>query len=86
LALIEIGPAAVPALIGALKDENEKVRRSAAGTLGIIGLEAKTAVPFLIEALKDKNEEVRQESAGALENINTPEAQKALKDYARKSK
>jgi HEAT repeat protein len=43
-------------------------------------------VPDLIEALKDGNEYVRQAAARALGEINTPEAQKTLEEYERKSK
>jgi HEAT repeat protein len=82
----EAAKTAVPVPNDALKDKDEKVRRFAAQVLGKMGPTAKNAVPFLIEALKDKNEEVRHEAAGALKNINTPEAQKALKDYERKPK
>ena len=44
---------AVPALIEALKDDSEWVRRNAADTLGNIGPSAQSAVPALIEALGD---------------------------------
>ena len=44
---------AVPALIEALKDDSEWVRRNAADTLGNIGPLARSAVPALIEALRD---------------------------------
>ena len=44
---------AVPALIEALKDDSEWVRRNAADTLGNIGPSARSAVPALIEALGD---------------------------------
>ena len=56
-ALVEIGPAAVPALIAALKDK--EMRRYAASALGAIGPAAKEAVPALIAALKDENQVVR---------------------------
>jgi len=51
-----------------------------------IGSEAKEAVPILIEALKDWNIDTRRKAAQALERINTPEAQKALEVYWKKSK
>ena len=44
---------AVPALIEALKDDSEWVRRNAADTLGNIGPSARSAVPALVEALND---------------------------------
>ena len=88
-ALGDIGPkakAAVPALSEALKDQNEYVRRRAAQALSNIGPEAKKAAPSLIEALKDNNSWVRKNAAQALKKINTPEAQKALEEYKKKSK
>ena len=87
--LQRIGPkakAAVPALIKALKSKNNWFRQWVAGALGAIGPEAKAAVPALVELLKDEQQEVREAAAEALEKINTPEAQKALKDYEQKPK
>ena len=85
-ALRKIGdPSAVIALIETLKDEDKNVRKDAAKALMKIGSEAKAAVPNLIEALKDKDYAVRRWAAQALENINTPEALKALKEYKKKS-
>ena len=43
-------------------------------------------MPALIETLKDENENVREKTANALAEINTPEAQKALEQYKKKSK
>jgi HEAT repeat protein len=37
-------------------------------------------VPALIEALKDESEGIRSNAEWALENINTPEAQRALEE------
>jgi HEAT repeat protein len=68
-------PAAVPALLHALKDEDVSVRWKAADALVSIG---KTAVPALIEALKDKDSEVRREAAAALGKIKDPQAAPAL--------
>jgi HEAT repeat protein len=51
-ALEKIGPPAVPALIQALRDEKEEVRRAAAKALGEIG-------DALTQALRDEKEEVR---------------------------
>jgi HEAT repeat protein len=85
----KIGPeanAAVPALIEAFRDEDKFVRRIAAEALANIGPDAKAAVPALIETLKDVNEVIRSSAASALEKLNTPEAQKALKEYRKKSK
>ncbi len=74
-----IGPEAkdaVPALIAALKDPDEKVRERAAESLDRIGPAAKDAVPALIAALKDSNEDVRNKAAGALRRID-PTAKEA---------
>ena len=70
-ALGQIGPAAVPALIQALKrDEDSWVRMLAATALGAIGPDAKAAVPALIQALTDEHDDVRGQAAEALEKIN----------------
>jgi HEAT repeat protein len=74
-ALVRIGPAAVPALIEALKDKDRNVRRAAALALGKIGPATKDAVPALIEALKDKESYVRSAAAWALGKIG-PEARR----------
>jgi HEAT repeat protein len=63
-ALGQIGPAAVPGLREALRDEDWKVRRSAAEALWAMG--EPEAVPDLIEALVDKNDVVRQAVQSAL--------------------
>jgi HEAT repeat protein len=64
-ALNKMGVAAVPGLMAALKDEDWKVRRSAADALW--GMREPGAASGLIEALCDKNDVVRQAAAGALE-------------------
>jgi HEAT repeat protein len=70
LALGNIGdPRAVPALIEALKDEDEYVRSYAASALGKIG---KPAVPALIEALKHEDKTVRWSAAFSLDKIGEP--------------
>jgi hypothetical protein len=82
---IEMDPeakAAVPALIEALKDPDIYVREAAEEALEEIGPDA---VSTLIEALKDEDRGVQQQAAEALEKINTPEAQKALEEYKKKS-
>ena len=55
--LVEIGPAAVPALINALKNEEPRVRSIAAEALGKIGSDAKTAVPDLDKLLDELERE-----------------------------
>ncbi len=66
-ALGKIGQAAVPGLCAALRDEDWKVRRSAAEALW--SMHEPEAVPGLAEALIDKNDVVRQAAAGALEGM-----------------
>lgn len=67
--LIEIGTPAVPALVGLLKNDDEKVRRKAAETLGRMKGKASAAVPALIEALNDTYAQVRYEAVFALGEI-----------------
>lgn len=84
LALVKIGPDAVPALTEALKykrhrlprwrgpaskDEGDKVRACAALALEEIGPKARAAVPVLFEVLKDKDWFVRFRAAQALRKI-----------------
>lgn len=63
-ALSKIGEAAVPGLAEALKDEDWKVRRSAAEALS--GMREPSALPALIEAMTDRNDVVRQAVATAI--------------------
>ena len=51
---------AVPALIEALRHEDEFMRMEAAETLGEIGPEARQAIPTLNAALQDEVENVRR--------------------------
>lgn len=66
-ALSKIGEAAVPGLAEALKDEDWKVRRSAAEALA--GMREPSAIPALIEVMADRNDVVRQAVANALESM-----------------
>jgi HEAT repeat protein len=66
-ALGKIGQAAVPGLCAALRDEDWKVRRSAAEALW--SMHEPEAIPGLAEALVDKNDVVRQAASGALEGM-----------------
>jgi len=66
-ALGKIGEAAVEGLAAALKDDDWKVRRSAADALW--SMREPGAVPALTEALIDRNDVVRQAAAGALEGM-----------------
>src|SRR5208337_1761933 len=67
------GPAAdaVPALVAALKDDQDKdVRKQAADALRRIGPAAADAVPALVAALKDdQDKDVRKQAADALRRI-----------------
>ena len=62
-------PAAIPALIEAVKDRDAKVRGEAILALLRIGPEAKEAIPTLAEAQKDKDPQVRSYAAKALAKI-----------------
>jgi hypothetical protein len=78
-ALGRMGTSAVPGLIEALRDENWKVRRSAAEALWALG--EPEAVAGLVVALNDRNDVVRQAASSALEAMSTmavPELIKAL--------
>jgi hypothetical protein len=68
-ALINTGPAAVPALIVLLADQRPELRRWAATILGRMGPEAIDAVDDLLRALEDRDVEVRQAARAALEEI-----------------
>jgi len=74
-ALGQIGPAAIMALIQALKDKGDSsVRYWSAKALGQIGPKAKAAVPALAQALKDIEDSYspyfRESAVEALEKIN----------------
>lgn len=60
-AIIRIGPEAVPAVAGLLKDEDQDVRKFAADILG--GIETPETIPLLIAALDDEEENVVATSA-----------------------
>jgi HEAT repeat protein len=62
-------PAAIPALIGAVKDRDAKVRRAAILALFKIGPAAEEAIPVLTEAQKDHDAQVRSYAAKALKRI-----------------
>ena len=81
--LVEIGKDAVPTLIQLLQDKNagSDVRANVATALGWIGGGAQDTVPSLIQALQDQDAGVCQGAVEALENIDTPEALKAVEEY-----
>jgi HEAT repeat protein len=81
-ALRQLGPAAqaaVPALIGLLKDPDSKVRNRSAAALGRIGQASREAVPALLEMALDEKEpqETRLLAVGSLWFIG-PDAREAL--------
>jgi HEAT repeat protein len=62
--LVEMGPAAVPALVEALKDRNTQLRWEAAKALG--GIRAPSSADALAELLRDEDGGVRWVAADAL--------------------
>jgi HEAT repeat protein len=72
-ALAAIGPeksvAAIPKLIAALTDQDPRIRRQAAETLGLFGPVARTALPALWQALRDDDGEVRLHASEAIISI-----------------
>jgi HEAT repeat protein len=71
-----IGPAAIPALMGALHDRQPDIRSGATWQLGVF--HAAQATSPLIEALGDKDPTVQAAARQALDKIATPEAKEAL--------
>jgi HEAT repeat protein len=69
MVLGKMGTPAVPALIGALGDENASVRSDAARTLAGMRSEARDAAPALIKSVTDEDGSVRFYAACALGNI-----------------
>ena len=65
-ALTKIGPVGIA---GLLNDKSTAVRRHAAGALGVIGPQAKTATAALMRALRDNDDEVRNLARNALQRI-----------------
>jgi HEAT repeat protein len=72
-ALTRIGPAAIPALLDALRQEDAGLRGGAARALGPLGAEARAAIPLLVNNLADGRDPVREETMAALGLIG-PEA------------
>ncbi len=69
LTLVEIGPAAVPAVTAVLSGADYHVRLSACNILGQFGSESAAAVPGLLPLLEDENELVVRAAATALGKI-----------------
>lgn len=76
-ALGRIGPAAIPQLVIALRDQDPQVRKEAARALARMGAEAAPALQDLIVALKDADESVRRSAAQAIGQIG-PAAKDAI--------
>jgi HEAT repeat protein len=66
LALAAIGAESLPALVGALTNQEERVRYAASAALGELRAPAQPAVPMLVAMLTDKNETVRLYAARSL--------------------
>jgi len=79
--LVRIGTPSIDPLIGALKDQNSRIRYNAALALGILargGNKALNAVPPLIEALHDEDSKVRRFAARSLGDIRDQQAVEPL--------
>src|SRR5262245_5882225 len=76
-ALSRLGPAVVPDLVRALRDEAGQVRNQAVVALGAMGPEAKAAVPALGDVLREEDKYLRSQGAAALGKIG-PEAGAAV--------
>jgi HEAT repeat protein len=83
-ALIELGPAAVPALKEALVNKDRQVREGAAIALGEIGPEARAAVPALAKVFGDKDAGVRLRAVCALGQIGEKSAIPFLIQFLKK--
>lgn len=87
VALVNMGPAAVPAVTQGLWSDSYTARRRCAVVLGAIGADARSAAPSLARVLKDDNDtDARVEAALALAQLGAhsaiPALTKALKDDA----
>ena len=72
-AISHLGSGAVPQLVVALQDKDERLSLLAIEFLGDLGPEARNAVPSLLRAMGDPDEKVRQAAESALKTI-APEA------------
>jgi HEAT repeat protein len=77
LSSLDVGPAAVPELIVALRHDDPYVRGFAAWTLGAIGPDAQAAVPALVDALQQDEGYDRGGAAAALARMG-PAASQAV--------
>lgn len=76
--LIDLGPAAVPALAQGLWADSD-TRRMCIALLGAIGPDARSAAPSLVRLLTSDDLEVRGSAARSLGSLGTPAAIPALK-------
>lgn len=76
-ALVELGEPSVEKLIGALRDKDENVRKSAVLALGRI--KSSDAITPLIDMLSDKDWFTRLTAAAALESIGDERGREAIK-------
>lgn len=76
-ALADIGPAAVPSLVGLLRDDDLEIRAWAAELIGLLGDPGDAS--HLLERLHDASAEVRERSARALGRLGAEEAADALR-------
>ena len=76
-ALVELGEPSVKKLIGALRDKDENVRKSAVLALGRI--KSSDAITPLIDMLSDKDWFTRLTAAAALESIGDERGREAIK-------
>jgi HEAT repeat protein len=74
MAVMGMGPAAVPCLIQLLQDQDPEVRGHAVVALNWIGPGARDAVPALVRALQDEDPEVRRAAALALQRVDADAA------------
>ena len=72
---------AVPALIDALSDEDETVRRNASLAVAKLGPMAEGAIDALSNILNDPNRYALGNAAEALKRIGTPDATEILIDH-----
>jgi len=66
VALGNIGPDAIPALVDVLKSPDQTLRARAATALGSMGSVGQDAIPALVNALQDGEPAVRREAARAI--------------------
>jgi HEAT repeat protein len=82
-ALVELGEPAVERLIGALRDKDENVRKSAVLALGRI--KSAAAIDPLIDMTKDADWFIRLTAAAALESIGDERGREAIKPLLKDS-